>query len=667
MRRAVLWALLLMMLLGLSGCAAIDGVTRPEAAPDLRLLEPPAYQEVPPDEEATSDSQSAVRVDLWLDASQVMGGINPSEESMYPHSSRKYREGGFHYRYENTVGMYETVLRCMLSSVEGSRVRLLRCGSERLPDEYLMAQGVADAQATQEQLRSIRRDMLTYAIDPMPGIFGEFSGDKMTDSFYSPGTPKLNRMDALNASLLENPALKDQMSAALDRQIQTIQKNSATSLLAMADDTDYPLLYALDNLDLSRLSIITCDPAAIRRLTSVDADGAAHAMIQELLSERGVFDAGLSAGLYAFTLDYMGQLASFGAADFSEPLLWGRLDYDNSTGKTNGTLVMPRTLLTLVIGHPDQVDAFAAALENQLNASDTLNVPRGPQNSQLAYTHQGQTVVQEPFGFAFEYTEISRAQISQISQYTDGVQLTADAANVSKSGSLTTVTLAPVDGAQPDRTLTLQLPLAQLDEGMTLNAADLENVGLSVQNTLLLSDVLPNSPDTILPAGAQSIALRDKVYVFAPQEVESPVHCTGIVSDGQSLTVTLNVDGSALVPGFYRLQFSADLPGDSMQWQTPEWIRALNTNITNEQIATWEDFSAVLTKYERKREYITRAFHHAWGDASNTSYRDHTVPDFPPVMLAPGLSELVSQLQDAAHPGTTPYIRYVFDLFVDNK
>jgi len=43
------------------------------------------------------------------------------------------------------------------------------------------------------------------------------------------------------------------------------------------------------------------------------------------------------------------------------------------------------------------------------------------------------------------------------------------------------------------------------------------------------------------------------------------------------------------------------------------------------------------------------------------------VPDFPPVMLAPGLSELVSQLQDAAHPGTTPYIRYVFDLFVDNK
>lgn len=665
MRKAALWMLLLIALLGLSGCAAVDG-SSPAAEPDLRLLEPPAYEESPPAAEAVADG-SALRVDLWLDASQVMGGINPTEESMYPHSSRKYREGGFHYRYENTAGMYETVLRCMLSSVEGSRVRLLRYGNERLPDAYLKAQGVADDAATQEQLRSIRRDMLTYAIDPMPGIFSDFSADKMTDSFYSPGTSKLNRMDTLNASLLENPTLTERMDAALDRQIQTIQKNSAASLLVMDDNSDYPLLYALENLDLSRLSIITCDPAAIRRLTSVDADGAVHALVQELLSERGVFDAGLSAGLYAFTLDYMGQLASFGAADFSEPLLWGRLDYSNATGETSGTLVMPRTLLTLVIGQPGQVDAFASAFEAQLAASDTLKVPRGPQGGQLTYTFEGQTVVQEPFGFDFEYTKISRAQISQISQYTGGVQLTADDAEVSVSGTLSTVTLAPVDGAQPDRMLTLSLPLAAPGEGMTLNAAVLENIGLSVQSALLLSDVLPNSPDTVLPEGAQSIALRDRIYVFTQQSVPSPVQCAGLSSDGQALTVRLSVDGSALEPGYYRLLFSADLPGNSMQWQTPEWVRTLNTDITNEQISEWEAFSSVLTRYERKREYISRPFQHAWGDASNTTYRDHPVPDFPPVMLAPGLNALVTQLQSAAQPGATPYIRYVFDLFVTNQ
>ena len=53
-----------------------------------------------------------------------MGGINIHEESVYPHFSRKYREGGFHYRYGSQVGMYEGVLRCLLAAAEGSRVRV---------------------------------------------------------------------------------------------------------------------------------------------------------------------------------------------------------------------------------------------------------------------------------------------------------------------------------------------------------------------------------------------------------------------------------------------------------------------------------------------------------------------------------------------------------------
>lgn len=68
-----------------------------------------------------------------------MGGINIHEESVYPHFSRKYREGGFHYRYGSQVGMYEGVLRCLLAAAEGSRVRVLRAGNERLPDEALQA------------------------------------------------------------------------------------------------------------------------------------------------------------------------------------------------------------------------------------------------------------------------------------------------------------------------------------------------------------------------------------------------------------------------------------------------------------------------------------------------------------------------------------------------
>ncbi len=666
MRKFILWLMLLGLLFGLSSCTVLDGLSHSDAQPDLRLLERPVYEETPPSS-APEEKESALRLDLWLDGTQVMGGINPNEEGMYPHASRKYREGGFHYRYENTTGMYETVLRCMLSSVEGSRVRLLRYGNERLPNAYLTEQGLASADASAETLRSIRRDMLTYAVDPMPTIFSSFSGEKMTDSFYSLGTPKLNQIGNISASLLENPSLAAAMDTALSQQMKAIEANEADDLLAVGDDNDYPLLYALNNIDLSRLSVITCDPAAIRRLTAVNAGGDAEALLQELLSERGVFDEGLSVGLYAFTLDYMGQLSTFGAADLSEPLLWGRLDYNNSTGKTDGELVMPRTLLTLVIGKPAQVESFTADFEKQLAASDTLKVPRGPQGGQLCYALNGETIVQEPFGFDYEYTLISREQVDQITQYTAGAVLTAENAGVSTEGSLTTVTLAPVDGVQPDRTLTLALPLAGPSGNMTMDASALENVTFTVQEALLLSGVVPNRPDTVIPENAQAIALRDQVYVFTVQDAKSPVHCTGLSSDGAVLTAQLFVDGSALKPGYYRLLFSADLPGSSFQWHTPDWVRTLNATLTNEQIANWETFSSLLAKVERKRTYLSIPYQHAWGDASNTTYYGEPVPEFPPVMKAPGLGELVSQLQSAAHPGSSPYIRYVFDLFVTNQ
>ncbi len=662
MRRMILCVLLLSLLLGLCGCAAVDGSSA--ALPDLRLLEPLPAMEPPPAEETAEESPDPMRVDLWLDASQVMGGINPNEDSMYPHSSRKYREGGFHYRFENQAGMYETVLRSMLAGVEGSRIRLLRCGNERLPYEFLLAQGLVTEQTEADQIRSLRRDMLTYAIDPMPSIFTAFSGEKMTDSFYSPGTPQLNQVESLIA--LENPSMKEMMAGALEKQINTIQMNPQTSLMASGDE-DCTLLYALDNLDLSRLSVITFDPAGLRRLSEVDAAGSVHALIEEKLQERGVFDAGLSVGLYAFTLDYMGQLSSFGAADFTEPLLWGRLDYDNKTGESRSALVMPRTLLALVIGKAVQVETFTAAFEQQLAASDTLKVPRGPQNGQLTYTLNGQTVVQEPFGFDYEYTVISRAQFEQITQYTEGTKLMAEDTAVSENSGLTTVTLAPVNGLQPDRKLTLSLPLETLADGMALDASELANVSLTVQDAILLTDTIENGPDAAVPQSAQAIALRDKLFIFTRESCESPVSCTGLSASGQALTVSLHVDGSALKPGYYRILFSADLPGGNMQWHTPEWVQSLNTTITNEQISEWEAFTKLLSKYERKRDYITRPYQHAWGDAENDAYYQQPVPDFPPVMLAPGLSELVSQLQSAAQPGSTPYIRYVFDLFVDNQ
>ena len=135
------------LLFVLCSCAQLDELSQSDALPDLRLLVQPFYEEPETAEKDTETASSSMRLDLWLDASQTMGGVNPNEESMYPHSSRKYREGGFHYRYQHETGMYETLLRCMLSGVEGSRVRLLRCGNERLPDKYLLDHIKRDATA----------------------------------------------------------------------------------------------------------------------------------------------------------------------------------------------------------------------------------------------------------------------------------------------------------------------------------------------------------------------------------------------------------------------------------------------------------------------------------------------------------------------------------------
>ena len=116
MRKVIMWLALSLLLPVFCGCTMLEELSRSDAQPDLRLLEHPVYEEAPPVSQ-TEEQSGILRVDLWLDATQVMGGINPAEDGIYPHSSRKYREGGFHYRYKNSVGMYETLLRCVLSGL----------------------------------------------------------------------------------------------------------------------------------------------------------------------------------------------------------------------------------------------------------------------------------------------------------------------------------------------------------------------------------------------------------------------------------------------------------------------------------------------------------------------------------------------------------------------
>lgn len=669
-------AVCLLALMLLTGCSRwkVEGRTV-EASPSLELLSMPAYEETAETvSTAVSSEEGPLRVDVWLDASQVMGGVNEHEDSIYPRASAKYRQGGFHYRYQDQVGWYENVLKDVLAAAEGSRTRLLRAGNERLTDGFLRSQGF---DGTEKQLRSFRRDLLTYAIDPMPDVFSGFSSEKMTDSFYALGSPLMNQMERFagdGGELLENPGRVEQMSQALQDFVAAFHQKKQeppAEYSAVEKDDDSPLFYALQNLDTSRLSVITCDPAALRRLTGTEVSGTPVDYLEEILQERGIFDQGLMVGLYAMQLDYMGQMTSFGAADFAEPLLWGRPDYaENRT--TQGAMPMPRILLMLAVGQLEQVRAYTEKLNRLLEADASLQGTRGPEKGQLCYTAHGETVTQEPFSFFYEYTEIQRPSAGLYTQRADGFTVQTEQGTVSRENGLYTVRLTGREGREE---INLRWPLQAVEGAETLDLSQLTGTSVRAIDSLLLDSVLPNTPETAEDSreDRQILTLRDKRYVFVRQndpfaggKEENPFALTEIRWNREKgqLEVNLQVDHVKLKSGYYRLEVEASLSGKQILWPKVEWIDRLGTEITNSQISTWESFTQHLYRCGRRLKNVPKQFDHAWGPATSKPYQDVAIPDFPPVYRALHLQELVQQLREGANVENVPLIRCVFDVFV---
>lgn len=688
------WLCLLLLCVGwvLTGCSMLSLQGEKTAtAPNLGLLEMEPYQDTEVQQgSGESANPSYLRVDIWLDASQVMGGINPSVETMYPHTGRKYREGGFHYRYGSRVGWYENVLSDMLSAAEGSRVRVLRVGNERLTDSFLYSQGLVKHGATGEDLASLRRDLLTYAIDPLSTLFTSLSAEDMAGSFYTLGSPKLNQMSrflADNGAELENPGQVQAMSLALDAQISAIAEGGEKSLefipQSTREDNECPLFYALDNMDLTRLNVIPFDPAGLRRLSGTDVDGKPVAYFQELLSERGVFEKGLCVGLYAFQLDYMGQMATVGAADLSEPLIWGKPIYNSKKRQIDYVAPMPRILLALVIGDEQQVEAYMGKFSAKLKADTRLQGLRGPEKGELTYTQNSATVVQQPFSFAFWETTLGRPQAGYYTQHTQGASLTVEMGKgqIEVDQGLNTVLLAPTaEGKQEDRVLTLRFPLENAKTDAKLDLSELDNAHVEVMSALLLTETLENTDDTRREAeeNEQIVPLRDRLYVytrmqepFLGNDSASPftLKSIGQNADGSELICTISVKGEKLKEGYYRVCVSADITAKEVLWLPVDWIdgaNSLSVSIGNEDIARFETFTAKVAEVERSKSSIPKNFQHAWGSYTGKKYQGLVIPDCPPVYKAMGLGELTEQLREAAKAEQSPYVRYVFDVFVDN-
>ncbi len=681
-KRVALAAALALACAALSSCAALNSVLYAEPAtqttvsgPNLSLLSLPAYDDPEASAAQTQDAGTAYsNVDFWLDATQNMGGINANTDSMYPHKGRKYREGGFQYHYGNTSGWYESLLRDFLSAAGETHVRTLRYGNETLSADYLANCGLSADDA------SVWRDLHTCDVDTTPGLFSQFSGEDMTGSFYALGSSVwVNRLPLLNASDLENPTLSQAMSSALDGVKAGVAAGDSSFVLqAGRDGQQCALLSALENLDLDKLSVITVDPASVRKTVGADAQGQPIEYYTQLLAERGVFDKGLCVGVLDFQLDYMGQMSSFSTATFSEPLIWGRVILNEKKQTFLELGVMPRHMLTLVIGTRARVDAFIQALGTAIDADTSLKGQRGPDNGELTYAADGQTVTQQPFGFEWHSTVIARPSVGYYSQHTQGAALAAEATESADGAQTVTgdtgvplVSLTPGSGgAQPDRTFTVRFPLAQGDDGTTLDVSTLGNASIQAINTLLLTKTLPNTAQNLAAVqsdGETSVAYRDQLYVFETDAQTSAFSLKNIALENGELVCTLSVRGSELKPGYYRLRLSADATGAQVAWETVPWIdgdQSVSTSVTDAQVYDWETFTAAITQYDRDAKGLPKMFTHAWGPYTDKLYHSLRVPDFPPVYKSVHLAELATQFRSAAASDQSALIRYVFEVFV---
>ncbi len=679
-----LMLVLALMLCGalLTGCATLNALVSATPAadtgvtgPNLGLISLPAYDDQEAEGPAATDGGSGyANVDLWLDATQNMGGISTTSSSMYPHYGHKYREGGFQYHYGSTAGWYESLLRDFLAAAGETHVRTLRYGNETMSDDFLAAYGLASADA--ETAASVWRDLHTTQIDTTAGLFSQLSAENMENSFYDLGSVNwLNRMPALSASDLENPSLYEAMNTALDAQTDGIADGDESLILSQGRNGEQcALLNALANIDTDKLSVITVDPASVRKTAGADAQGQPVAYYEQLLEELGVFDKGLCLGILDFQLDYMGQMSTVSTAALSEPLAWGHLILDDKKQTGDSLGVLPRRMLTLVIGTRARVDGFIGSLSSAIDADASLRGLRGVASDELAYTADGETVITEPFGFEWNATVVARPSVGYYSQHTDGASIAADDDSAVKAGEngVALISLSPdAGGQQPDRTVTVRFPLAANADGAELDVNGLSDAGVSTLATVLLSQTLQNTPENLAAAeagGQEAVAYRDKLYLFSRETDDGGAFTLNSIGvDDGELVVSVAVDGGALKPGYYRLRLTADATADQVAWESVPWIdgsQSVSASVTDADVYAWETFTAAITKYDRDAKGLPKMFRNAWGPYTDTLYHGLTVPDCPPVYQSIHLKELADQFRSAAAADRSALLRYVFEVFV---
>ena len=155
----------------------------------------------------------------------------------------------------------------------------------------------------------------------------------------------------------------------------------------------------------------------------------------------------------------------------------------------------------------------------RLNADQDLYGLRGPQEGELTYARQGATVTQQPFGFAYWHTLISRPQPGYYTQHSPGaaLEITGGEGQVAEENGFHTVFLAPdQEGVQQDRRLAVSFPLAGDAQGAAMDLSRLQDARVEVLSACCWTARCPAAGKP-RPRRTRCCS-ADKLYVFSRQE-----------------------------------------------------------------------------------------------------------------------------------------------------
>jgi hypothetical protein len=630
MRRGLISAGIVVILLSLTGCAAQDSALRP----DMRLLadawSPIADADGGSGGRPQGPTRAGINVDIWLDATPNVGGINLAEgDSVFDGMKKDDTvSGGFQYKDDKSEDppkpFYLSVLRSFLTTAAGSRVvRVLRYNDEIFPDAFLAEQGVvsdAEAASKPDVLRSVRRDLMTYAVNPNLDLF-----DQPNDAFYSVGNRANSRMEAVVSAGVpgypENPGRLENMGKVQEERVRIgeaagfqgdydLRAGGLTAAplryadfrLDMQDEpAASPLYYALDNMRLDHLNVSTCDTLGLKpveALSGNEEEGkfAYIQLYQELLQSRGVFSKErLQVEFIAVNLDYCGFISQVYGRTLAEPFRWGRSVSDTVKDKKRTSrkeidkrfVVAPRPILILLIGPKEAVEKYKGDLQNRWDADGLFQQERArnwrrkmkieSDTGPVEFSYGGIVQPLIPFSFDSVFHTVAQTGVEAYDIGDDYTLTLRDSRTgqtqpARREGDWNLLTIHPDDqgryaGDLGNTTpyaieLSVEAPPLQNDAEITAEMVQGAEARVIRQLTLAPGDASENAP------GGEPvvIAVRDKKYVYSLREGTeaegSPFRmATGSprLKNGRYVFEIAVNGGAELQPGYYRIQVRADL------------------------------------------------------------------------------------------------------------